>query len=180
MCIIIVCIKQCNVKNKLEILVLLYANQKIGVQIKICMIMKMTTCILSANKVPSIIRVIVMVFALLSDHVPFKEFLVYPDPDYMQPAEYINDIKSPPDWDIIFDRESLLPRKEESSDYSLLNDFERIRLNSSCKSKLDETQLLAVELALKNKLVLIQVIYYMASVCMPYNTRSDWLIVTEL
>lgn len=83
--------------------------------------------------------------------------MVYPDPDYMEPAEYINEIKSPPDWDIIFDRESLL-RHKESSEYSLLKDFERIRLNSSCKPKLDETQLAAVELALKNKLVLIQVI----------------------
>ena len=94
---------------------------------------------------------------LFSDHVPFKEFLVYPDPNYMEPAEYINEIKSPPAWDIIFDRESLLGHKGESSDYSLLKDFERIRLNSSCKPKLDETQLAAVELALKNKLVLIQV-----------------------
>ena len=96
-------------------------------------------------------------FVLFSDHVPFKEFLVYPDPNYMKPAEYINEIKSPPAWDIIFHGESLLRRKGESSDYSLLNDFERIRLNSSCKSKLDGTQLAAVELALKNKLVLIQV-----------------------
>ena len=92
-----------------------------------------------------------------SDHVPFKEFLVYPDPNYMKPAEYINEIKSPPDWDIIFQRESLPHCKEKPSDYSLLKDFERIRLNSSCKPKLDETQLSAVELALKNKLVLIQV-----------------------
>jgi len=92
-----------------------------------------------------------------SDHVPFKEFLVYPNPDHVEPAEYINEIKSPPDWGVIFDRDSLLRPKEESSDYSLLKDFERIRLNSSCKSKLDETQLAAVELALKNKLVLIQV-----------------------
>jgi len=76
----------------------------------------------------------------------------------MEPAEYINEIKSPPDWDIIFHRESLLHHKERSSSYSLLEDFERLRLNSSCKSKLDETQLAAVELALKNKLVLIQVI----------------------
>ena len=94
---------------------------------------------------------------LFSDHVPFKEFLVYPDPNYMEPAEYINKIRSPPAWDIIFDRESLLGHKGESSDYSLLKDFERIRLNSSCKPKLDETQLAAVELALKNKLALIQV-----------------------
>jgi len=96
-------------------------------------------------------------FVLFSDHVPFKEFLVYPDPDYMEPAEYINEIKSPPDWGIIFHRDSLLRHKGESSNYSLLEDFERIRLNSSYKSKLDETQLAAVELALKNKLVLIQV-----------------------
>jgi len=94
---------------------------------------------------------------LFSDHVPFKEFLVYPNPDHMEPAEYINEIKSPPDWEIIFHRDSLLRPKEESSDYSLLKDLERIRLNSHCKSKLDETQLAAVELALKNKLVLIQV-----------------------
>lgn len=95
---------------------------------------------------------------MFSDRVPFREFLVYPDPDYMEPAEYIKEIKSPPDWNIIFHRESLLRHKEESSGYSLLKDFERIRLNSSCKPKLDETQLAAVELALKNKLVLIQVI----------------------
>ena len=83
--------------------------------------------------------------------------MVYPDPTYMEPAEYINEITSPPDWDIIFHGESLPSHKEESSDYSLLKDFERMRLNSSCKPKLDETQLAAVELALKNKLVLIQV-----------------------
>lgn len=94
---------------------------------------------------------------MFSDHVPFREFLVYPDSNYMEPAEYINEIKSPPDWDIIFQGESLPHHKEKPSDYSLLNDFERIRLNSSCKPKLDETQLSAVELALKNKLVLIQV-----------------------
>lgn len=101
-------------------------------------------------------REVKLCFVLFSDHVPFKEFLVYPDPNYMEPAEYINEIKSPPDWDIIFQGESL-PEKGKPSDYSLLKDFERIRLNSSCKSKLDETQLSAVELALKNKLVLIQV-----------------------
>ncbi|XP_078352981.1 NFX1-type zinc finger-containing protein 1-like isoform X1 [Oculina patagonica] len=92
------------------------------------------------------------------DHVPFREFLVYPEQDHMKEAEYINEIKSPPDWEIIFHKESLpdsTPR-DESSSYSLLKDFERLRLSGSCKSKLDETQLAAVELALKNRLVLIQ------------------------
>ena len=95
---------------------------------------------------------------LFLDHVPFKEFLVYPDPEHMKPAEYLSEIKTPPDWEIIFHKESLLRQthKDESC-YSLLEDFDRIRMNSSCRSKLDETQLAAVELALRNKLVLIQV-----------------------
>ena len=94
------------------------------------------------------------------DHVPFKDFLVDPDPKHMEPPEYIHKIKCPPNWEIIFEKESLSEcshKDESSTDYSLLNDFDGIRLNSSCKAKLDETQLAAVELALKNRLVLIQV-----------------------
>lgn len=86
----------------------------------------------------------------------------------MKEAEYINEIKSPPDWEIIFHKQSLpdCTPKDESSSYSLLKDFERLRLNGSCKCKLDETQLAAVELALKNKLVLIQV------TCKKYFNKS--------
>ena len=85
--------------------------------------------------------------------------MVYPDPSHMREADYINEVKSPPDWEIIFEKASLpdCNRKTESSSYSLLKDFERMRLNGSCKCKLDSTQLDAVELALRNKLVLIQV-----------------------
>ena len=90
------------------------------------------------------------------DHVPFKEFLVYPKPNYFEPVEYLTDIKSPPDWEIIFHKESLKGQEKQSS-YSPLKDFEGMRVNSNFKSKLDPTQLAAVELALKNKLVLIQV-----------------------
>ena len=90
------------------------------------------------------------------DHVPFKEFLVYPKPHYFEPAEYLTDIKSPPDWEIIFDKESLKSQEKQPS-YSPLKDLEVMRMNSNFKSKLDPTQLAAVELALKNKLVLIQV-----------------------
>ena len=90
------------------------------------------------------------------DHVPFKEFLFYPKPHYFEPAEYLTDIKSPPDWEIIFHKESLKGQEKESS-YSSLKDLEIMRMNSNFKSKLDPTQLAAVELALKNKLVLIQV-----------------------
>ena len=86
--------------------------------------------------------------------------MVFPDPKHMKPAEYINQIKSPPDWGIIFQRHSLPERSIQDGDsekYSLLEDFDKLRLNGSCKPLLDESQLAAVELALKNKLVLIQV-----------------------
>ena len=97
---------------------------------------------------------------LVLDYVPFKDFLVFPDHKQMEPAEYINQIKSPPDWGIIFQRDSLPERSiedEHSEKYSLLEDFDKLHLNSSCKPHLDESQLAAVELALRNKLVLIQV-----------------------
>ena len=97
---------------------------------------------------------------LFTDCVPFKEFLVDTNAHLMKPAEYINEIKEQPDWKIIFKNENLPDRNNhegESSDYSLLKEFEEIRLNDHCKSQLDETQLAAVELALTKKLTLIQV-----------------------
>ena len=97
---------------------------------------------------------------LVLDYVPFKEFLVFADLEHMKPAEYVNQIKSPPDWGIIFQRNSLPERTiqdEPSEKYSLLEDFHELRLNGSCKPLLDESQLDAVELALTKKLVLIQV-----------------------
>ena len=78
----------------------------------------------------------------------------------MEPPEYIKKIEHPPDWGIIFEKEpsSECSHKDEfPEEYSLVKDFDGIRLNSSYKCKLDETQLAAVELALKNRLVLIQV-----------------------
>ena len=100
------------------------------------------------------------IILLVLEYVPFKDFLVFPDPKHMKPAEYIDQIKSPPDWGIIFKRDSLPEgsiQDEHSEKYSLLEEFDKLRLNSSCKTHLDESQLAAVELALKNKLVLIQV-----------------------
>ena len=97
---------------------------------------------------------------LVLDYVPFKDFLVFPDPKHTKPAEYIDQIKSPPDWGFIFQRDSLPERSiqdEHSEKYSLLEDFDKLRWNESLKPLLDESQLAAVELALKNKLVLIQV-----------------------
>ena len=77
----------------------------------------------------------------------------------MEPAEYIHKIKHPPDWGIIFQKDPLIDSShkdvDQSAEYSLLKDFEGRKF--SCKSLLDETQLNAVGLALKNKLVLIQV-----------------------
>ena len=98
-------------------------------------------------------------FAIVLDFVPFKEFLVYPDPSRMEPAEYISKIKAPPDWGIIFQKDSLLEcsgQDESSEVYSLLDNFDKLRLK--CRAILDDTQLKAVELALRNKVVLIQVI----------------------
>ena len=79
----------------------------------------------------------------------------------MKPAEYIHKIKHPPDWGIIFQKDSLPDSShkdvDQSAGYSLLKDFEGLKFSGNCKSILDDTQLTAVELALKNKLVLIQV-----------------------
>ena len=89
-----------------------------------------------------------------------RSFLVFADLEHMKPAEYVNQIKSPPDWGIIFQRNSLPERTiqdEPSEKYSLLEDFHELRLNGSCKPLLDESQLDAVGLALTKKLVLIQV-----------------------
>ncbi|XP_078352980.1 uncharacterized protein LOC144637775 isoform X2 [Oculina patagonica] len=95
------------------------------------------------------------------DCVPFKEFLVHPDTNanLMKPADYINEIKKQPDWEIIFKNDNLPARSNyegESSNYPLLEEFKQIRLNSNYKAQLDETQLAALELALWNKLTLIQ------------------------
>lgn len=95
---------------------------------------------------------------IVLDCVPFKEFLVKPDPNYTEPAEYISKIKAPPDWEIIFQRDSLLEcsgQVESSEPYSVLDNFDKLR--QKCKAILDDTQLRAVELALRNKVMLIQV-----------------------
>lgn len=92
------------------------------------------------------------------DHVPFKEFLVDADPSHMEPAAYISEIKTPPDWGIIFHKDSLPQCSDEpTTGYSLLKEFDALRFNGNCKSILDDSQLTAVELALKSKLALIQV-----------------------
>ena len=79
----------------------------------------------------------------------------------MEPADYISKIKRPPDWGIIFKRDTLSESSTEdndcSADYSLLGDFDSLRMNDHCKSLLDDSQLASVELALRNKVVLIQV-----------------------
>ena len=112
------------------------------------------------------------------DHVPFKEFLVdgCADSSYLQPAEYISQIKSPPDWGIIFERNSLpdhcSDKDESSAEYSLLDDFDALRLNGNCKRILDDSQLNAVELALRNKLVLIQVITGNSYVCLSKPSQA--------
>ena len=84
-----------------------------------------------------------------------------------EPADYIRQIKSPPDWSIIYDTEPTSLRKEQDkpSNYSLLKDFEaNKKLFRGLKAKLDDTQLAAVELALKEKVALIQVTSYLRSI----------------
>ena len=78
----------------------------------------------------------------------------------MEPADYISKIKHPPDWGIIFQRDTLPESSMEencSAEYSLLDDFDSLRMNDHCKSLLDDSQLASIELALRNKVVLIQV-----------------------
>ena len=100
---------------------------------------------------------------LFSDYVPFKEFLVYPDSrQQVDPPEYIDKIKHPPDWEIIYKKEALVKFSREDvspSNYSLTKDFEDLRLNiSSSEAKPDETQLTAIAMALKHRVILIQVL----------------------
>ena len=90
------------------------------------------------------------------DSVPFKDFLVHPEANHMCQAEYVRKIEAPPDWGIMFESPPKSHDHEESSVYSLVDDFERIKL-SNIKAKLDDTQLDAIDLALKNKVALIQV-----------------------
>ena len=94
-------------------------------------------------------------FFFFSDHVPFKEFLVYPDSrQEVGPPEYIGKIKHPPDWEIIYKKEALA-----KFSHSLIKDFEDLRLNiSSSEAKPDETQLAAIAMALKHRVILIQVL----------------------
>ena len=111
-------------------------------------------------------------FIHFSEFLPFKEFLVYPEAGFKKKPDYIEKISSPPDWGIIFDppppssdqpvpspASDLSPPEDESSTYSLLTEFERIKCSNVGK-KLDDTQLEAVELAFENKLTLIQVCTY--------------------
>ena len=100
---------------------------------------------------------------LFIECVPFKEFLVDPETNAgsMKPADYINEIKQQPDWGIIFKKEHLhVPDRshhEDNESYSLLEDFDQLKYSHKCEAELDDTQLEAVELALKKKLALIQV-----------------------
>ncbi|CAH3130230.1 unnamed protein product [Pocillopora meandrina] len=89
------------------------------------------------------------------DSVPFKDFLVHPEANHMCQAEYVRKIEAPPDWGIIFESPPKSHDQDESSVYSLVEDFERMKL-SNIKAKLDDTQLDAIDLALKNKVALIQ------------------------
>ena len=74
----------------------------------------------------------------------------------MKQADYISKITTPPDWGIIFESPPKSHVQDESSVYSLVDDFERIKF-SNIKGKLDDTQRDAVELTFKNKVALIQV-----------------------
>ena len=77
----------------------------------------------------------------------------------MKPADYINEIKQQPDWGIIFKKEYLPDhsRHEDNESYSLLEEFDQLKGDPKCQAELDDTQLEAVELALKKQLALIQV-----------------------
>ena len=80
----------------------------------------------------------------------------------MDPPEYISKIKHPPNWEIIYKKEALAKFSREDvspSNYSLTKDFEDLRLNiSSSEAKPDETQLTAIAMALKHRVILIQVL----------------------
>ena len=86
--------------------------------------------------------------------------MVYPEEGFKRKADYIEKISSPPDWGIVLDSpppgSDQPPPEDQSSTYSLLTEFQRLKY-SDIKKKLDDTQLEAVELAFENKLTLIQV-----------------------
>ena len=112
----------------------------------------------------------------ISEIPPFKEFLVYPEDGFKSKADYIEKISSPPDWGIVFDSpppgSDQPPPEDQSSTYSLLTEFERLKC-SNVERKLDDTQLEAVELAFENKLTLIQVCMHGAGNYFLYITRRE-------
>ena len=71
----------------------------------------------------------------------------------------MNEIKQQPDWGIIFKKEHLPDRghHEDNECYPVLEEFDQLKYDHKCEAELDDTQLEAVELALKKKLALIQV-----------------------
>ncbi|XP_078352990.1 NFX1-type zinc finger-containing protein 1-like [Oculina patagonica] len=124
------------------------------------------------------------------DFVPFKEFLVYPVANFRKQADYIDQIRSPPDWEIIVESPPESYRMKESSvTYSFLKEFKSLKC-SDIKKKLDDTQLEAVELAFENKVALIQgppgtgksfvgvaLVRLLLSMCVP-KTFGPILVVT--
>lgn len=87
--------------------------------------------------------------------MPFQDSLV--GGQVPGPAAYIKEATVRPDWSGIFSNTEEVPVQESTSKYDLLQDFYERKLKQDKTSKLDETQLAAVEVALKHKLALIQV-----------------------
>ena len=92
---------------------------------------------------------------LFTDKVPFEDCLV--EAKSPGPAQYIKEAQFSPDWSCIFSSSKEYPVQEGDPQYDLLKDFDdRAKPENT---KLDETQLAALGLALKHKLALIQVLF---------------------
>ena len=67
------------------------------------------------------------------------------------------------------------PPEDQSSTYSLLTEFQRLKC-SNIEKKLDDTQLKAVELAFENKLTLIQVHIHSAGISISYIAGHECVL----
>ena len=72
-------------------------------------------------------------------------------------AQYISQIKQAPDWSILYKTTPEAEPRAEGASYDLLEDFAN-KKDGGLGARLDDTQMAAVEMALRRRVALIQVV----------------------
>ena len=72
-------------------------------------------------------------------------------------AQYISQIKQAPDWSILYKTNPETEPRAEGASYDLLEDFAK-KKDGGLGARLDDTQMAAVEMALRRRVALIQVV----------------------